>query len=144
MREHLLFRGKNVLLIEDELLVVEKVSQQLNLLGFQNVLSGTTLGQAYDCIERERIDIAVLDVNLLAGEKTIELGWALSGDGVPVVFISGFNADDMARMTRGHEFMEKPISPSRLKAALHRAILRAPSQAQTFKRKKMAGQAARQ
>ncbi|MEO1024078.1 MAG: hypothetical protein AAFX07_00815 [Pseudomonadota bacterium] len=83
-------------------------------------------------------------MNLAAGETTIELGWALSGDNIPVVFISGFNAEDMAQLTRGHEFMEKPISLSRLKRALHRAMLRAPSQKQAFGRKKMAGQVARQ
>ncbi|MEM8802410.1 MAG: response regulator [Pseudomonadota bacterium] len=144
MRQGLLFEGKNVLLVEDELVVAEKVAQQLTALGFSEVLSATTLSQAHEILDRQDVSIALLDVNLAAGETTIELGWALSGDNIPVVFISGFNAEDMARLTRGHEFMEKPISLSRLKRALHRAMLRAPSQKQTFGRKKMAGQVARQ
>ena len=144
MSDALLFVGKSVLLVEDELLVVEKVAQQLKSLGFSDVLCATTLNQAEDLLDREHVDIALLDVNLAAGETTIELGWALTGDSIPVVFYSGFNAEDMARLTRGHEFMEKPISLSRRKAALHRAMLRAPARTQTFKRKKMADQTARQ
>lgn len=144
MSEGLLFGGKTILLVEDELVVIEKVERQLMSLGFSHVFGATTLNQAEDYIERESVDIALLDVNLAAGENTIEMGWALTGDNIPVVFFSGFNPEDMARLTRGHEFMEKPISLPRLKAALHRAMLRAPSQSQTFGRKKMAGQMARQ
>ena len=130
--------------MEDELLVAEKVSSQLSALGFAEVLIATTLGQAHGVLERHTVDAAVLDVNLLGNETTIELGWSLTAENVPVVFFSGFNADEMARLTRGHEFMEKPISLSRLKAALQRAMLRVPAQAQSFERKKMAGQQARQ
>ena len=67
-----------------------------------------------------------LDVNLADGMQTVELGHLLAGEGVDVVFMSGFNPEDMARATRGFEFMEKPVSLPRLKAALQRAILRAP------------------
>lgn len=144
MSESLHFGGKTVLLVEDELAVAEKVAQQLSLLGFADILSATTLSQAHDVLERWKIDIALLDVNLASNETTIELGWALTGDNIPVVFFSGYNPEDMARLTRGHEFMEKPVSLSRLKAAMHRAMLRAPSQSQTFKHKKMASQVARQ
>lgn len=144
MSKNIFFDDKIVLLVEDDLAVAEKVAGQLTALGYAEVLIATTLGQAQNVLDRNTIDAAVLDVNLLAGETTIELGWTLSAESVPVVFFSGFNADEMARLTRGHEFMEKPISLPRLKAALQRAILRAPSQAHSFARKKMAGHSARQ
>lgn len=144
MRDDLQFGDKRILLVEDDLIVVEKVSRQLSLLGFAGVFVATSLIQAEDILEREQIDLAVLDVNMRTGETTIALGWALTAENIPTVFFSGLNPQDMARMTQGHEFMEKPISPSRLRAALHRAMLRAPSQAQSFKDKKMAGQSARQ
>ena len=143
MNRKFLFTGRKILLVEDELVVAEKASQQLIALGFEEVFIATTLSQAYDTLARDRIDAALLDVNLLGDETTVELGWSLAADGVPIVFFSGFNADEMVRLTRGHEFMEKPISLSRLKAALHRAALRIPSHAQQIQNKKMAGQTAR-
>lgn len=144
MSKNIFFDDKIVLLVEDDLTVAEAVASQLSALGYAEVMITTTLSQTQDVLERNTIDAAVLDVNLLGGETTIELGWSLSSDGVPVVFFSGFNAEDMARATRGHEFMEKPISLPRLKAALQRAILRTPTQSIGYQRKKMAGQSARQ
>ncbi len=143
MSKNIFFENRTVLLVEDELAVAEKVSNQLSALGFSDVLIATTLGQAHSILERYVVDAAVLDVNLLGNETTVELGWSLTADDVPVVFFSGFDADEMARLTRGHEFMEKPISLPRLKAALQRAMVRTPTHPQ-FMRKKMAGQSARQ
>lgn len=144
MSKNIFFDDRNVLLVEDELAVAEKVSGHLSALGFAEVLIATSLAQAHSILERSQVDAAVLDVNLRGNEMTVELGWSMVADNIPVVFFSGFNADEMARLTRGHEFMEKPISVPRLKASLQRAMLRVPSQAQNFERKKMAGQTARQ
>lgn len=66
----------------------------------------------------------MLDVNLPNGATTIELGGELSERGVSVVFFSGFSVADADDLTRHHEFLEKPLSVPRLKAAMQRAILR--------------------
>ncbi len=145
MSGNIFFEDKAVLLVEDDLSVAEKVAGQLSSLGYSEVFIATNLRHAQDVLTRNVIDAALLDINLLAGETTFELGWSLSAEGVAVVFFfSGFNAQEMAHATRGYEFMEKPISLPRLKAALQRAILRVASQPPGFMRKKMAGQEARQ
>jgi DNA-binding response OmpR family regulator len=144
MVHEILFTGKTVLVAEDDLETAEHVADLLTALGFETVLLATNLKQAQELIDRFEFDAALLDVNLRHGETTIELGWDLSADGIPIVFFSGFSPEDMARATRGHEFMEKPISLSRLKASLQRAVLRAPSLAHTFSKRKMASPEARQ
>ncbi len=144
MNDDIFFGGKTVLLVEDEVFAAKMISKQLMALGIQDVLFAASLDEAREHLDAEAIDIALLDVNLRKGETTIELGWSLSAENVPVVFFSGFNAQEMAHATRGHEFMEKPVSLPRLKASMLRAMLRAPSFAPTMARTKMAGQEARQ
>lgn len=144
MNQTLGFRDKTVLLVDDDLVAIQKISEQTEALGFKDVLAAHTLSEAIQHVENDKIDLALLDVNLAGCETTIELGWSLSADHIPVVFFSGYNAQDMAAVTRGHEFLEKPISIPRLKAAIHRAILRAPTLAPAMAQIKMAGQVARQ
>lgn len=145
MTKDVILDGKTILLVEDEVLAVERVTQQLCAIGIKRVIHTTTVDQALDALCDAEIDLALLDVNLQGDETTIELGRLLSTEHVPLVFYSGFNPESMARATRGHEFMEKPLSTPRLKAALQRAILRQPRfAAQTDKAKKMAGHEARQ
>ncbi len=144
MNDDIFFGGKTVLLVEDEAFAAKRISKQLMALGIHDVLFAASLEEARENLDAEAIDIALLDVNLRKGETTIELGWSLSAENVPVVFFSGFNAQEMAHAPRGYAFMEKPVSLPRLKAAMLRAMLRAPSLAPTMARTKMAGQEARQ
>ena len=143
MSRYITFEGKRVLLVEDELFLAEKISLQLAALGVKEVLTAANLAEAKQHIHSEQIHLALLDVNLQDGDTTIELGLTLSGDLVPVVYFSGVSTSDMGELSRGFEFLEKPLSVSRLKAAMQRAILRASSLSDSPSGKKMAGREAR-
>lgn len=136
--------GKVALLVEDEASVAETLSAQLRFLGIGEVLHAATLEEACDILGAEPVDIALLDVGLERGQTTIELGRILAAEGIPVIFTASFTPEHVARATLGHVFMEKPVSLPRLKAALHRAMLRVPALAPAEPRKKMAGPEARQ
>ncbi|MEL7150434.1 MAG: response regulator [Pseudomonadota bacterium] len=138
------FEGKTVLLVEDELFLLQKISQQLETLGFRDVLSATNLADAKEHTDAEDISVALLDVNLADGETTIELGHELSSKSVPVVFFSGFSVDESAVLAASHDFLEKPLSVPRIKAALQRALLRSGSSRSGDGKQKMAGPEARQ
>ncbi|MCG6882956.1 MAG: response regulator [Silicimonas sp.] len=144
MAKETTLEGRTALLVEDELFLADKISSQLVALGFKDVFTATTVEEALQHIENEQIGLALLDVNLSNEETTIELGWSLSGDQVPVVFYSGMNAGEMKKKARGHEFIVKPLSLPRLKAAIHRAVLRAPTRKPDAAQKKMTGHEARQ
>lgn len=121
-----IFGVGTILVVEDDVLAAEKMIDTLAILGYDDVLLATDLSEAKQILAHRKIDIALLDVKLAKGARTIELGRSLARSDVRVVFMSGFNRVEMAQATRGFEFIEKPISPSRLKATLQRAIIREP------------------
>jgi DNA-binding NtrC family response regulator len=121
-----IFDVGTILVVEDDVLAAETLIDKLATLGHQDTFLATDLEQASQLLTAQKFDLALLDVKLAKGARTIELGRALSQQGVRVVFMSGFNRIEMARATQGFEFIEKPISLSRLKATLQRAVIRAP------------------
>lgn len=126
MNDNAPLTGKCILLVEDEVSIVGHLEELLGTLGYREIFFAANLADAEQIAGTENLDVAILDVNLGQGEQTIELGRALARKGVRILFMSGFNAKDMARATRGFEFVEKPLSLPRLKAALQRAFVRRP------------------
>lgn len=125
MISDLFLQAKSVLLVEDELFVAEKISTQLETLGVGRVLMALDLAKAHSFVRNEHVDIAVLDVNLRDGQTSVSFGLELSSNNVPVVFISGVSTLETKELAGQFEFLEKPLSVPRLKAAMHRAVLRA-------------------
>ena len=121
------FSGTCVLLVEDDIAIAEQTERQLKTLGYGEVLVVTSLNDAQEVSESDDVEVALLDVNMADGMQTVGLGRALAANGIRVLFMSGFNPEEMARATRGFEFVEKPLSLPRLKAALHRAFVRTPA-----------------
>ena len=115
-----------VLVVEDDVSVAERIEGQLGTLGYKDVFFASDLEDAEQIVAEEDLAVALLDVNLRDGFQTVVLGRELAQQGIRVLFMSGFNAEDMSRATRGFEFIEKPLSLSRLKAALQRAFVRTP------------------
>ena len=144
MCRDLLLDKTSVLLVEDNVAVARETEQKLYALGFETVEVALTLDDAHALLEEQRFGMALLDINLTRGETTLELGWSLAAELIPIVFFSGFNLEEMTRLTRGHEVLEKPVSVPRLKAAMQRAHLRRHMQASGGGHIKMAGQMARQ
>ena len=118
--------GKCVLLVEDDVSLANDLQNLLGTLGYRDVFFATDLTDAQQIAAAEKLDVALLDVNLGGGIKTVELGRSLAKKGVRILFMSAYNAEEMAMATRGFEFVEKPLSLPRLKAALQRAFLRRP------------------
>ena len=98
----------------------------LKTLGYGEVLVVTSLQDAEEVASTDDVQVAVLDVNMADGLQTVGLGRNMAANGIRVLFMSGFNPEEMARATRGFEFVENPLSLPRLKAALHRAFVRTP------------------
>lgn len=118
--------GKCVLLVEDDVSLANDLENLLGTLGYRDIFFASNLTDAQQIAAIEKLDVALLDVNLGEGIKTVELGRSLAKKGVRILFMSAFNAEEMALATRGFEFVEKPLSLPRLKAALQRAFLRRP------------------
>ncbi|MEO9823446.1 MAG: response regulator [Paracoccaceae bacterium] len=115
-----------ILVVEDDAPAAKKMIATLDVLGHGDVLLASDLKEADRMVAHHKIDLALLNVKLAKGGRTNELGRRLAASGARVVFLSEFKCMDIAYATLGFEFIEKPISLSRLKATLHRAVIRDP------------------
>jgi len=113
--------GLNVLLLEDNMIVALTVEQALEDLGAIHVWTASHVDSADNILSREKIDLAILDVNL-GDDTSFELATRLTAAGIPLFFASGYGYGDDAGL--GNEFsgslvLRKPYG----KGDLHRAIM---------------------
>lgn len=85
--------GLRVLVVEDTLLVAEVICDQLQSCGCEVVGPVARLRGGLALAAAERLDGAVLDVNL-AGDFSFPIAAALEKRGVPYIFLTGY--DDAA------------------------------------------------
>ena len=120
--------GRRVLLLEDELLVAMVMEETLRDLGCEVVGPVTTVEAAQRLVQAEagRIDAAVLDINL-SGRPSFPVADILAGQGVPVVFATGYgDLPDGRAVGKACVLLRKPIRRAELEATLLR-LLPSPS-----------------
>jgi PAS domain S-box-containing protein len=113
-----------VLLVEDEMLVAMMMAELLQDIGFKVIGPFGSVAEALTGIERQSLDAAVLDVNL-RGEMVYDLAEKLMGQGIPIVFVTGYGADSLDRRFASYPVLQKPVDS----AALQRVLVRADENA---------------
>src|SRR5471032_1103864 len=86
--------GRRILVVEDEVMVAWALEDMLTGLGCAVVGPAARVKQALAMISAGAIDAAVLDVNL-NGEKSYPVADALAVLGVPFVFSTGYNKNNL-------------------------------------------------
>lgn len=81
--------GRRVLVVEDEFLVALGLEDNLRSLGYAVVGPFSSLAAARTAAAVERVDAAILDVNL-AGEPVYPAAAILADRGIPFIFCSGY------------------------------------------------------
>jgi light-regulated signal transduction histidine kinase (bacteriophytochrome) len=81
--------GKTVLLVEDSMIIALDSEDALRALGAASVLVAASTAQARALIRETPADLALLDFNL-GGETSLTLADELRGDGVAVIFATGY------------------------------------------------------
>ena len=105
-----------LLYVEDEVIVALDVSDGLEHdLGF-DVHMAHNLSSAMAKCEKNDYDYALLDMNLGNGENSLALGLMLAERGTHVVFASGYNRNEIARID-AFQLIEKPFQLSDIAAA---------------------------
>ncbi len=113
-----IFQGLRVLLVEDEVMISLLFEDMLHEFGCQIVGPAGDLGRAADLARgAERIDVAILDVNL-GGQVVFPVAEILAGRGVPILFSTGLDANGLPEAWRGHETVQKPMSMDQLAVSL--------------------------
>jgi DNA-binding NtrC family response regulator len=112
-----------VLIAEDEFMVAESLRHELEDTGAIIIGPCATLEQTLAEIasDDQKIDGAVLDVNL-AEHAVYPAADMLAARGIPFIFTTGYDANNLPARFAGIPRCEKPISMSRVVRAVGRAM----------------------
>ena len=113
--------GRRVLIVEDEALIAGLIESILSEAGWSTVGPIATLTQAFETIERERFDAALLDVRI-NGHDTYGVAEVLKTRGIPFIFVSGFTRKQMAPGYRHCPYIGKPFTPAAILALLNKVV----------------------
>jgi len=114
-------QGRRVLVVEDEFLIAMDIEAMLRQLGCDVVGPTGDLEDALRIARDETPDLALLDVNL-GGEPVTAVAEALVARAVPIVFCTGYQADNLCSRYPAVPTLMKPFQPDDLRDALGRAL----------------------
>ena len=100
--------GLRVLVVEDENLVALLLEDMLAELGHTVIGPVARVKKALDMIQREEIDIAILDVNI-NGENTYSIADVLAARNVPFVFSTGYDKKTLHEPHQDRPILQKPF-----------------------------------
>lgn len=106
-----------ILYLEDEAIIAMETVETLRDMGFERIDMACSLPAAERLVSEARPDIALLDVNLSHGRTSFDLGRRLLGEGVPVVFATGYASASLPADPRA-TVIEKPVTAGALLRAL--------------------------
>lgn len=116
-------RGRCVLIVEDDYFIANDLAKGFEAAGIRIVGPVPSLAEALVLVEQERIDGAVLDINL-DEEKVYEVADALIARGVPAVFVTGYERQSIPARYQDIPLCLKPVDSERVIEALHRIAAR--------------------
>lgn len=110
--------GLRVLVVEDSYFVAVAIGKQLRQLGCRVVGPAPTVTAALELVEREQVDVALLDINL--GSETAEpVADALAFRGTPFIFVTGYSSPRMLNQVHhARQRLIKPVTPEMLRETL--------------------------
>ena len=109
--------GRRVLIVEDRYLIASEMADEVRRLGAEVVGPSPDLARARDLITGERLDAALLDINL-DGELVFPLADLLARRNVPFVFLTGYDEDVLPEAWHDRPKLTKPIDARDLRRAL--------------------------
>lgn len=101
-----------VLIVEDQMLIAMNLEQILVDAGVKDVMATASVAEALRCLQKDRPDVAILDVNL-GGETSESLAQELKHRGIPFMFATGYG-DNMIPV---HKFPRTPVVQKPYEAA---------------------------
>ncbi|MBB4197944.1 hypothetical protein CCR94_18840 [Rhodoblastus sphagnicola] len=111
-----------VLIVEDEALVAFALEETLADFGYDVVGPAPSVRAAMKLIASDRIDAAILDVNL-GGETIDPVARALAAANIPFVFTTGYvNASALPQGFKDRPALNKPYHPEALRDAVARLL----------------------
>ena len=117
-----------MLLVEDEALIAMDLAVELEGAGLRVVGPSGSLAHGLELVDGNRVDVALLDINL-RGERVFAIADALLERGVPMVFLSGENESSLPERLRHIEIVSKPADTTALAARVRALVVRSADEA---------------
>ena len=109
--------GLRVLVVEDEAAISLLLEDMLLDFGCEVIGPAARLTAALEAVEREKLDLAILDVNV-AGEPIYPVAEALTRRQVPFVFSTGYGSAGIKDTYRDRPVLQKTFAQHDLKQKL--------------------------
>ena len=113
---------KRIFIVEDEILIAFEMVDILEDLGFDIVGPSVHVDEAEALARDEEIDAAVLDVNMGEGKNSEPVAQILRSRGVPFIFVTAYNDDQITFRTSDDRVLRKPVTGKEMIAALDRVV----------------------
>lgn len=119
-----LLADKNVLVLEDQILIALEVEHSLLQLGARSVHLSSTAGEALEIIRDTMPDVAVLDINLGPSATSFPVADALRTCGAPWVFATGYGDEiKVPPQLKTAAVVRKPYTTEMLAKALQQTLV---------------------
>jgi CheY-like chemotaxis protein len=115
--------NRRVLVVEDEMMIAMLIEDMLDEFGCKLVGPATNVPRALELIAKEKVEIAVLDLNL-GGEDTYAIAEALQQKNVPFIFATGYGSTGVRQEHGNRRVLQKPFQARDLESALAEALAR--------------------
>jgi CheY-like chemotaxis protein len=112
-----------ILVVEDEPFISLMLDEMLRELGYDVAASLSRVGAALDFLDKQGIDLALLDVNL-GSEKIDPVADLLAERACPFVFTTGYGQSGAPAAHADHVVLQKPFRIDDLAAALQNEFAR--------------------
>jgi CheY-like chemotaxis protein len=109
-----------VLVVEDEMMIAMLIEDMLDAFGCKLVGPATSVPRALELIAKEKVDVAVLDLNL--DGKDYAIADALRQKNVPFIFATGYGSTGMRPEYANRPVLQKPFQANNLEIALAEAL----------------------
>ena len=123
-------RRCRVLIVEDEAVIAMLVEDMVLEFGSEVVGPVARLQQALSLAREAELDAAILDVNV-GGAVIFPVADVLRERGIPFIFATGYQPNELPPRFHGSLSVSKPFSYSVLEEALHAALADQPCHAES-------------
>ena len=110
-----------LLVVEDEFLSAIELERMVKEIGGEIVGPASTLAKAWELVRNERVDAAVLDVQL-DGDTSLALAEELIGRNIPVVLATGFETEMLPEQFAEIPRLAKPFDDATFRRVVQQLL----------------------
>ncbi len=117
--------SKNILIVEDQLLVALDIKRQLESSGYSAENNATTFAQAFKKINDTHPDLILLDIILKDGPTGFRIAKVANERNIPVIFVTASTQEAYFRRAKKYNpkaILHKPLDENKLKEAVKQII----------------------